>query len=449
MAAYNWGGNLKAPLPFDGQVWADQDHHVWQWNAASQAWNRAPHIELQKAYSRAHSIMGFAAGADFLNPPFARKAGRIGLVWDEAYDLAFVEVRDMVDGTLYGRRAHMTLAQMLAWVGSIVPLAGGSYDRNIVLTVYEAVDTQREMPKWHVWNNLYASFRGRECYFGNNGYGRPGLPGRAAYSPNFASYHGVNLEYLLLSHFFSKVPPSSEPRSCWTTNARHGVYHHPNDASARIICTDAAKWTWNNATNTWVAAQGIGEEYLHDNTVGSNPALVWRLPGDNVLGIDSMEYGLRGLKPILGSGNGGQEALVVRCMRSSNDNNIKCFVVKPYGVTEAAWNLTADNEDLLAVPSYEGCASGGVGVINLTQLGLVEERGERGLRYNLARMYTELYTGYGSPWQLTHDRPVLPEIVRFYLRDRTTGVRRPTSKQHLYLERRRSCVPVAIMFRHS
>ena len=447
--AYNWGGVLKAPSPFDGQVWVDQDLHVWQWNSASQAWNRAPHIQMQRAYSRFHPIAGRPSGYDFLpdGAEPAPKAGRLGYVWDEAYELSFVEVRGAASGTLYGRRAHMSRAEMLAWVGSVVPAPSG-YTDNIVLTVYEAVDTVAEMPKWHVWNGLYSSFRGRECYFGANGHGRSTLPARAGYSPDFAAYHGVDLEYFLLARFYGKVPASPQPRVCWSTNARRGVYRHPNNTTARVTCDDSSKYVWNNATDSWEPSP-VGDEYVHDPTAGSNPLLLWRSPDSTILHLESMTSAVRGLSGILGEGAEGREAVVVRAMRNRSNNNLKAFVIKPYGVTAAAWNMTAGNADLLALSEYDGCATGGVNAYNLTRNGLVEERGERGLRYNLTRMYSALYVGHSSPYLLTHDTPAVPEEVRFYLRDRTTGVRSPTSRQCLYLERRRATVPVAIMFRHS
>lgn len=451
MAAYNWGGNLKPPLPVDGQVWADKDRHCWQFSSANTGWNRCPHIQLQRAYSRTIVTNGCPVGQNFLNEAnWGKKPGRLQRVWDEVFTLAFVEVASATNGTVYGRRAHMTLAQFLTWCESIIPVSGSNYVGNIVINVYEAVDTGREMPYWTVWNGLYGSFRGRECYTGRMGYGRPGLPQTAGYAPNFAIAHGTNIEIPLIQHFYGKTPATSEPKACWSVRSRHGMYHLPNNTSARIEGTDTSKLAWNNTTDAW--GPSVVDTYFHDTTTSNpNPVVVYRSHGGSSLTIADMMLGLRGLKGVLGDSPSGREAMVVRAMSASGSPHIKILVFKPFGVSCAAFHfpggITSGTHDLIALGIYDA-AGRRTALVNMTNYGGVEYRGAYGIRFNLSAVYQALLSWATDAAKATHDTPVLPEVVRFYLRDKTTGVRTPVSTQHLYLNRRQANLPVSVMFRH-
>lgn len=453
---FNWGTNLKAPLPGDGLPWVDDAHHVWQWSDARQAWARAPYLELRKVISRFISAAGRPVGTDI----FGGRTGRLALHWDDDYPYAFVEVL-ATDGTVRGRSAHMSKADLDNWLGSVINSSGGIYGENIMFNVYEVFDTRLHLEKWNAWNGFYGSFRGRDCYTSAFGSGRWGLQPCGGYASGFGSHHTVfspsgeaTLEQALMNHWYGAggVPSTPEKRFCWSARKKRTLYRLPKQGATflNVGSMSTGRYVWDWGSSDWSAAP-VGWYDFHPGgggVVGSNPAILRRDVDGTTVVIEAPSTSFRGQLGVLGG-----EFMVAYLLRNAADPNLVGALIQPYGVTKAAFmlpeNVDLTNYDVVSVGKFRGVPTDptlwrvdGAGVIELRSSG-------DGIRLpNLAYIVGQhTRTFGGSPQDRGVDSPSLPTDVHFYLRHKSTGIRSEESTPHIELLHRKHGIPLAISFR--
>lgn len=459
MAQFNWGQPLKAPLPFDEQPYVDDAGHVWQWSAAEGAWLKADWLELRKTREITLLCNGYPIGSDVLSGPYARRAGTLGAEWDSVYSLSFVSVMNGSSGAVLGRRAHMNKAALVAWFGTVIPNDGLVYTDNVVLQVYEVFDTRHVLTRWNVWNGLYSSFRGRDCYYGERGYGRvyPTCGTRGGYSDGFLSRHGA-LEQNLFNYFYGFVPGASERRACWSSGNKHTTHKIPRSSEGIIMNFPPGgsglrhAWNWG-ASDFGPAIDGDWEVFTASGLLRQNPCHVYRSCDGVTLAYEEPRRSLRGIGGIMNQGSGPIEGMLAFAVRSVTDPNQVAFLIKPYGVTKCAFvagnGVSASTHDVIAVGRFTDSA-GDRRYINVTGFGptWVEDRGPLdGIRLGkMPHVLSKLLksqSGLGTA--VSTDTSIVPSSVGLYVRRKTSGIRSEEFKQHLKVERRRNCMPIAMI----
>lgn len=449
--AYNWGTALKAPLPFDGQVFVDNEKHVWQWSAANGAWMRRENLELRRVRERYLHVMGRATS---VFPSVERSPGHLFRNWNQIYNLAFVELLDSAGGLL-GRRAHMSLADLEAWAATVVPTSGGVFQTDVLTRVYEVFDTNQLIFRFNSWNGLYGSFRGRKCYTAFRGYGRsaPAQGTLAGYSEGFALRHGSpSLERRLMQYFYGMDPAMDQNKACWTTNKRQ-LYNMPTSMNATmlyVIGTEALRYCWNwGASDYTQVSPGTRWEVFNDGgLVSQNPCHVYRLVDGSMLFLDQPQNTLRGFGALVQSGN-TIEGMLAFAIRNVDDPAQVAFLMKPMGVTKTGLLVQGFAGAEVMAEGYGRNWKSDTRIMNLSSTGhAVDRGGQDGHRItDLPSVVLGLKRVLnGSKAQCESvDSYNWPDKVTFYLRHGTTGVRTETLPRGIRVERRKSGLPVSLM----
>lgn len=448
--AYNWGTALKAPLPFDGQVFVDDQKHVWQWVSANGAWMRRENLEFRRVQERYLHLMDRSTTTIAIE----RAPGHLFPKWDSVYDLAFVEILS-VGGNILGRRAHMDLAALNTWAASVVPTTGGVFDEDVLIRVYEVFDTQQGIVRFNSWNGVYGSFRGRACYTADRGHGRtaPNQGTLAGYSDGFLLRHGgPGLERRLMQYFYNLDPGRDQNKVCWTSNKRQ-LYNMPKNQNITIVHPGGLSalrycWNWGASDYTQVTPGSRWEVFNDGGMLRQNPCHVYRRVDGTTLFLEQPDTSLRGFGAIFQSGN-PIEGMLAYAIRDVDDPNQVAFLLKPMGVTKIG---------LLSIgmPNYELLAEGRgrnwktePRVTNLTKQGFTFDRGWLdGIRVtDLPSVVQTLkrVVSHTTPSAESIDTYNWPDLVTFYLRQSETGIRTETLPRGIRVERRKSGLPVSLM----
>jgi len=458
MAQFDWGNPTKTPLPFDGQPYVDDQKVVWQWDAALQAWMKAPHLELRKVREVPLLSNGVPVGTELLGG--AKRTGTIGSEWNNVYQLSFVELWDASSETLLGRRAHMDRTEMAAWMATIIP-GGPLYSVPTLMNVYEVFDTRQNITRWNAWNGLFSSFRGRECYSGPRGYGRyyPAQGSNAGYSDMFKTWHlGVDLELELMGYFFGMTPGAgSEPKACWTSGNKRTQSSIPRSSNGIMLNTHvgsgALRRVWDWGSSDWSDDPGGDWEIFSDGgMIHQNPCHVFRTMNAKQLYFREPRNTLRGCGAMVQPGQSEIEGMLAFAIRNVADPNLIAFLIKPLGVTKCAFVPNFDagtvDHDVMVIGKYPN-RSGDNRFASLTAAALVEERGTiDGFRLsNLTSVMSTVKIGSSGSLvrHFSIDSSMIPEYLCFYMRHKTTGIRSPEIEPKIKIERRKSGMPISFM----
>jgi len=451
---YDWGVAQPPTATVDGQLHVDDLLRVWEWSQATATWNRKQGYDFAKVRSLHLLISGVSVANDVFQ--YGRRTAEFGTLWDEAFKLAFVEVTDRWTGAVLGRRAHMTKAELMLWLPTVVPVSGGRYNSDPVLHVYEVINPALNATRINAWNGLYGSFRGRDCYIGSNGFGRPGLPPRAGYCDEFASYHGTNLDLRLVQYFFGAVPATSERRVCWMANNKRSLYRFPVQTGRIIInpSPGTGRYVYNTVTLAWEPCPAGSEFEFYR---GREPAFIYRTPDGVTLTVTNPPDATLGLEAVFGEGWEGREMMVAYPVRDASAPTKVAFHIKPYGITKAAMvfglEVTLANYDAVVVGKFDAQPRDDVFYVPTVVSGWVEQReAGDGIRFgkllNIIAQLTRPRQN-GVPENTSLDSACTPDRVHFYVRHKQTGLRGEYSRAHIAALRRKNTIPFCYILNHA
>lgn len=442
--AYNWGNAAKPVAPFDGQVYVDNVGAIWRYGAAIGAWTRAPDLAFRQVRSFTLVVQGRSNVGSIFNA--AVRTGTIGADWDRAYPYAFVEARSGTTGALLDRMAMMSRVELEAWLAAVTPALGGTYQTNPQVNVYEVFDPSMTLTRWNSWNGLYGSFRGRDCYMSLNGHGRNTLPGLGGAASGFAGYHANgDLAEQLLNHFYGVTPGAVDTRVCWSTQPRRGVYAMPRTSGPilQVRGIVPGRFTWNLATNTASAVTPVTNFLVTASPplVRPNPCVIWRRANDTGLNYQS-PTGLRGGAALSDNGNNGKEIMLAFAVHQEGNTDEVAFVIKPYGITKCAFqfdrSVTSATHDVVGVNWFRGST-----VNPRFTLPPIEDRGHEGIRIN--DIFEACSIVNREPARMTIDDKAIPSAIRFYVREKTSGVRSEIFDVGVDVARRRPFFPIGFV----
>jgi hypothetical protein len=456
--SYDWGTYAFPTPTVNGQLHVDPTFKVWEWNSALQTWEDTGGYQFEKVLSHHLLVAGFLAGSDIF--AVGRRSGVFSKIWDEAFKLAFVELRDHSSGSLIARRAHMTKAQFLAWLPTVLALSGATYNQDAVMHIYEVVSPSLGIVRMNAWNALYGSFRGRDCYVGDYGNGRTGVPQRAGYAPAFQTYHGTDLDIRLMQYFYGSTPATSEPRACWSANNRKTLYRFPKQLGVVLPqqSPSTGRYVRNIVTDSWEPTNPAHQfEFLASPPSGANPAFIVRDPDGMSLSILNPQEATFGVKGVFGDAWQGREMMVAYLVRSTSPGNRVAFFIKPFGVTKCAFvfdpALNLGDYEVVATGKFDSQPRDTTFYTPTTGSGWIQQRqyGD-GMRINrLLSVILQLCrpAGAGNPAHVTFDTAMIPDRIHFYLRHRETGLRGEESGPHIAPLRRKCTIPLAFTFNHA
>lgn len=463
VSPYNWGTDTFPAVTADGQLHVDSSFqvHEWQQTPRAHAWTIRRDYRFEKVRSHHLLIRTFVAGSDIF--AVGRRPGELGRLWDYAFKLAFVELRHPSTGALFGRRAHMTKAEFLAWLPTVIPVVSGRYNEDAVMYIYEVVDESLNINRVNAWNGLYGSFRGRDCYTGPYGNGRTGLRPRAGYSDGFATYHGTNIEQQLIQYFTGATPVTSQRGVCWMPNNKKTLYRMPKQTGQLVFDAQpgTGRYVWNTSTVAYeVLPLGYTFEFHPAPVTGENPVFIVRKPDTGAVSLLNPSDATLGLRGVFGDDWGCREMMVCYLLRGVGgpaENRRIAFHIKPFGVTKAAMvfgrDVTLTDYDAVVVGKYDSQPRDDTFYVPTEVSGWVEQRpwGE-GIRFNrLLQCIAQLTRPVmnGQPTKAGLDSAMTPDRVHFYVRHKLTGLRSDYSKSYIAALRRKCTIPFCYIIKHA
>jgi len=430
--SYVWGTASFAAPTFDGQLQIDDLNTLWQWNATSQVWTKRADLTVNET----RSATLFARGKSIAINPMEFKQKLLRDHWDVAFTKSFVQVEEFDGTVLYGRIAHVTLAELLAWLPTVVPVSGGDFDIAFSLRVFEALDPSLKPDRVYGWNNLYGSMRGRNAYRWKRGRGVIGLPASAGIDPKFYSWQLITpLSQQMVNHFFGSLPGTAEDRAIWFPIGKRDLYRMRSNVGSTSIPTDPGRWCWNTATGGWQAAPPGTNWTTANGTTNPNPALLFLDNSAPFAQVDIISKAMKGCRFFANQVVG----VVFYLMRCNESPNLYSFFCKPLGASQVAaeWSLNTVDWDLLAMTHHRGDASNSRFVGGFS----VEQR-LTSWRWMLhTAMPSMLREGGAELWSPDTDR--VPESVSFYARNKATGLRTPLFPGNYRVVRRQNNTTMA------
>ena len=410
---YAWGSNAKPSSPFTGQIHVSADLDIFQWNGttwlAKKLW-AFRQVDAQNIHSR-----GLPLGSPFVR----RGAARITNQWDTSYPKAFVEVEILTTGNIY-RQAALSLANLSAWIPTVVPNDGANYTSAFTIRIYEVFDPYLKLGRTNTWNCLYSGMRGRNCYRKGLRRSRFGLPGRGGLPAMFQSSFpgGADLPRTLVDYFFGVMPPAlgDAHMSILFTGRGIDLYSQPANNHMVTSLSAAGYKCWNTTLGGWDDAP-LGQ-WTADNGTGKSPAIVWTEYGGMTLNVGEPKSVMKGLYLLKNS----VQAVAVYLVRHSSLNKY-AFYVKPIGVTHMAFDTDLDPSTWTLV--CENLYRGDANPIR-RRIVIVEDRRniENGWRFNIfSAMDPSVGTGAVGGNQRSLDSCFAPKTLQFYVRHNTTGLR--------------------------
>jgi len=438
--AFDWGIPTKPALPTQGQVYVDHVQKLWTYDVPTEAWSQASNLMFKKVRTVNLYLLSKSMGGDIFDA--AVRTGTFTTDWPKVYTLAFVEVRAQSDGRVLGKRAMMSLVELDAWLQTVVPNDGASYTDGATVLVYEVYDPSLTLSRWNSWNGLYGSYRGRACYAGAHGAGRPTEPSLCGYSPGFAAWHSSSdMATRLVNFFFSKVAATEEARACWVTSFRRGIYCMPRQSgnAVQIDALNPGRYMWDNTTDSWVVVPVATTWQLATGI--ANICVVWRDANNTGLTYSRPDEVFQGGAALARSEGSGREAILAFLLRNTSNPDQYGFLIKPYGITKCAFtfdqSVNTTTHDLIGVNIFKGAS-----INPRFTLPPIEDRGINGLRIqDIYRSFSMLNPG--SMKQVSIDAKATPTKIRYYVREKATGIRSEIFDVGVDIVRRRAFMPIA------
>lgn len=426
--SYEWGTVVLPAALFDEQVQVDSLNQIYQWNATSSVWVRCPELQLQEV--RSASI--YANGMSTVVSPFVHRQKMLSNNWDVAFDRTFVSVENVEDpSVVYGRIAHVDMTELLAWLPTVVPTGGGTYGANFRIRVLQVVDPRRKPDRVFGWNAMYGSMRGRKAYRDGKGRQDLGLPESCGYDPKFATAYPTSSapEIQLVSLFCGQTPPVAEPYAIWFPRSRTDLTVMPVNNSARLMPVYTDRKCWNTVSQTW---NNITSDQW-DTADGAVPNPACFAVGDD---FTNMEVGK--LKTYMCGTDFikfRRVAVVVYHLVDAADHTNHAFYVKPLGISSMAADIQVPllPWELMAVSMYDGDG----GNARFVKVKNVQNRlPNDGWRWSIHEAVPHFCRRSGANnWKLSTDR--IPQEIKYYIRNSTTGVASPYFPGSVEIARRR------------
>lgn len=413
---YQWNTTTLPAASFDGQIFVDDKRLVWKWNAAIGAWLRA-----EQMYLREVARLWVEATNRPIGTSITRMyGGRLHHQWDPFFALTFCELHTS-QSDQHSYQAHLTQAELDAWVLGIVTNDGANYNENAEVIAYEVVDPTIRCGRIQVWNSVYGSARGAMAYNRKWGRERQGLPltmrsdsrwrGGSAYWTDAFVEPGRNF----MQEFHGIATPSNPDVSdqlIWFRSGHRNLYHHPRVGSQ---VRAEGRTVYDSNTNTYVACN----TYL---TVGQ-PRVFYRRADASDRELDNPNA-LSGSKFLKHSMNG----IMVYPLQ---DGTQYAFLIKPIGVDYVAFSFESDAQhQIVSLASYGDSAEMQrripVGTWNGTT-----ELSYRFLLHNAVPLADSLLRSGLDSAQLLQG-------LSFYARDATTGVASETFDTRIKVVRRKA-----------
>lgn len=428
--SYAWGLVNKPTASFDKQLYIDSTNSVSQWDASCAAWLHRPDLMMREVDTQ----FAIPAPTTILSGnPLCRTATRLANTWDTSYRMAFVEAANGTNqSNVFGRIAQVSLAELLAWLPTVVPNDGTVFTSDVRLRVFEVFDPALKSYRTYGFNALYGGLRGRHCYRSGTRRGKlvPPKPHCAGIDAAWATHWSMpDLGSQLFRHFLGVAPSKDDDCAVWTTCRKRDLCLQPsNNRSAVIVLDDPhGRMCWDPGADVWSPAP-VGPWAFDDGTVSPNPAIVWVGPGFPTPLIAAPRT-LCGLRMI------GQkmEAMVAYLIKHEVIKGRYALYVKPLGITHYVIDtgLAASgfvpwlHWELLCENVFQGDAK------NLQRVILPldipgPDQGDRHLTGDGWRfgVYSALAPCLNYAYQgQTLNTGILPRYLRFYMRHKQTGLR--------------------------
>lgn len=426
--SYAWGSSAFPAATFDGQVQIDNLGQLYQWSVASGVWIRCPELCLEEL--RSWSM--YAYGMDINQDPFLRKRCLARDTWDVAFDKAFIVCEDIENpNVVYGRIAHVSMAELLAWLPTVVP-HGASYDAHFRLRVLQPVDPRRRPDHVYGWNNMYGAFRGRAAYRSNKGRNDIGLPQSAGMDGKSASTFVTSPapEIQLVQLFCGQTPATPETRAIWFPRSRQNLTQLPLNNGARVRPSYFDRMCWNTVSQTWNPI--TSEEWMTSDANMVNPACF--VVGNDFHGmeVEALKNYTQGVRFITAH----RTVCVVYHIHDLADATNHAFYVKPLGITSMAADIQVSHGDwdLMAVSIFEGDG----GNARWVKVPNVQDRRPRaGWRWWIHDTLPRSSNNRSGQQHWSLGTQAIPREVKFYIRNNVTGVASPYFPGSVEVARRR------------
>lgn len=424
--SYEWGGAQPPAGTFDGQLHIDAQGTIREFSVANGAWMKRPNYSQVQALAQELGTNGKPVGFDFWNGPLNTTATN---QWDDVYNRTFVKVTWRSTGQVQ-YVAHVSYAELIAWVAANAPQSGGVYTSDGLVEVFEAVSPDMRIARFMSMHRLYGAMRGRKAYHGEYGRGDPqnGIFSRAGWGTRFASWWNgaASIPTQLIQRSYGQTPATDEPRIVWFPNAKHvnknrmwhEIFLPADDLNGRMV--------WDTATQTYqLAPRGT---YRQDNS-SARGNIKWAAceePGNTIVILDKQTdardiQGSAWLWPTNVRGPLSLVALIP--VVSGNVPTYRAFIAMPVGVTHVT----------LKVPQAIGAASDFIAVSQYDDSLLSDYRKKitapdlenpTSDMWRFAVRHAGRFIGQpGTWWRRGIDYQGIPSRMQFYIRNPVTGLR--------------------------
>jgi hypothetical protein len=429
--SYTWGTAAFPAATFDGQVQVDHLNEIYQWNAGAGVWVKCPEYRLEELRSASVYAYGVAVGQD----PFRKQRSMLENHWDVAFNRALVSVESVDDpNVVYGRIAHVSFAELQAWIPTVVPTSGGTYDVHYRIRVIQVTDARRKPDRVFGWNGMYGSMRGRDAMRSTKGRNDLSLPDSCGYDPKFRTAFPTTAapEVLLVQLFCGQTPATEQPRAIWFPRRRNNLTVMPKNNSATLRPSYMNRYCWNDTTQLWEAI--TSDVWMTEDTINCvNPACI-------AVGNDFTNAEVGELKTYMRGGGTNlityrRTAVVVYHLRDGGDAHKHAFYVKPLGINTMAADIQVPLVpwELMAVNLFDGDG----GNARFVKVPNVQNRQPNdGWRWSIQDTLDPRVRASGAKnWNISTDR--IPQEIKYYLRNNVTGVVSPYFPGSVEIARRR------------
>ena len=444
---YEWKVNSFPASPDDVTPQIDASGNIYTYDASKEVWKKRNDLVFKRLLSlplRENNVVV----QNFFNSP--KIGGLTAQLWNTVFPLTFVALLDDT-GAVISRRAHVNATTLSSWLAGILQDNGNGFTaRNYMLDIYTVEDPSMKNAGVSFWNAFYGSMRGRGSYFGNKRVGtEPQLTSAAGITQNFKDYHHASdIVNIISNYFYGQNAPADDSRIIWFGRThKSGMYHQPYEYKAYFTNDGiGGRKSWNRSSSTIVDAPG-GNDWLEQKM-----AVLYRAAiGTNSqqVSIDDPTHILQGAASLLGDDKNGREAVIVYNIEyTSGFTTHAAFVVKPYGITDIAFNfpenITVSSHSVIVRASYNEYFNS----IPYRRVGADYRPFNNGIRVShLSIIVKDLIDGTIPPSakNLSIDSQAIPSQLHFYIFDNNTGISSPILNGFVSIRRRLNKMPLVLL----